>query len=152
MDYETISIENSCHCNCNPYWVDHDPNLGWDRGEITEILLTFKGEIASGNYLLTPEEFLRDSSTKFIQMTLKNFRGDIVDIQRALAREDIEYHRGNASFYYIVPKELSERLPTGSYSLFVNLINTIPRTRYVEERTIFNLLLTSPEGIDITIT
>lgn len=147
MDYETVLVQKPCERTC---WFDYQPNLGWDCGEITEVRLTLCGDILVGNTLISAEDFLKGSSTKYFKMALSNIKGEVVDEQIQYAK-DFEYHHGKASCTYIVEGELSQKLRPGSYTLSVSLINTLPATEDLPERTILNMLLTEADGIEITI-
>jgi hypothetical protein len=153
MDYETIKIEDPADnslCCC----IKGPTEIGWDCGEQKEIRLPIFGKISldDGITYLTPADFLERSNSKYAKMVLQNFRGEIVDTQVAKAISDFEFSEdGTATCYYIVDAGLSEKLRAGVYNLYVYLMNTLPATNNKPERTIFNLMVTNPEGIKITI-
>lgn len=151
MDYETVIPEQPA-VREQPYWLEHQMNLGWEKGEITEIRLTLCGDfIVNDQILVSVDDFIGDSSTKHFYMVLKDFNDEEVDIQVAYS-EDLEYNPSRVSGYYYVDQELSDKLRPGSYHLFVYLRNTLPEVNEeVPERTILNMLLTDPDGIDITV-
>lgn len=152
MDYETIKIEDPV--DCSPCCLVNLSEVSWDCGEQKEIRLPIFGKISLDNstVYLTPADFLERSNSKYAKMVLQNFRGEIVDTQIAKAISDFEFSGdGTATCYYVVDAELSKKLRAGIYSLYVYLINTIPATNNKPEKTIFNLMVTNPEGIRVTI-
>lgn len=151
MDYETVSIVNP-GVSPTTCWVEFHMCPGWDAGELTEILLTVVGNIIVGDVLISAEDFIKGSNTKYTKMVLKNHLGEEVDVQYAHANKDFEFYRGKASFYYVVDQEVTEKLTPGTYYLYVYLMNTLPKaSEEIPERTIMNMALTSPDGIKITI-
>lgn len=150
MDYETVTIEKSCHPNT--CWVETDQGLGWEKGEITEIRITACGDFLVGETLISVEDFLVNSSTKYMKLVLKNSLGEEINTQIVPASE-MEYYRGSAAGYYVVDRILSDQIKPGSYQLFVYLVNTLPAiSEEIPERTILNMLISDQEGIDITVT
>lgn len=151
MDYETVSIVNP-GVSPTTCWVEFPMCPGWDAGELTEILLTVVGNIIVGDVLISAEDFIKGSNTKYTKMVLKNHLGEEVDVQYAQANKDFEFCRGKASFYYVVDQEVTGKLTPGTYYLYVYLMNTLPKaSEEIPERTIMNMALTSPGGIKITI-
>lgn len=150
MDYETVSIEKPC-CPPTTCWIETCLNPGWNSGEIKEILLTLCGNFIVGNTLVSAESFMKGSTTKYFQMELQNYLGEVVDTQTVYAK-DFEFFCNKAACYYVVDQELSQKITPGTYYLFVSVLNTIPKVNEeIPEKTILNLMLTDPEGIQITV-
>lgn len=152
MDYETVSIDRPEHPHT--CWLDSDPDLGWDRGELKEIRLTLCGDfILGGNVLVSVGDFLQGSSTKYLHVELQNYKGEVVEAQDIPA-EEMEYFEGTAAGYFIIDEELTNKVKAGSYTLLAWLRNTLPANEEVglEERTILNLMVTETEGLDVVVT
>lgn len=154
MDYETL-VYDKCPKHCCGIKLDEE--LLWTAGEVTEIALPIFGGIwlEEENILVTPEDFLKGSDTKYVKMVLSNFLGEVVNTQIAKANSDIVYsndEKGIATCYFEVDEELSKTLKPGTYLLEVSMVNTLPEIEGIlPERTIFNLMVSKPGGIDVTI-
>ena len=154
MDYETIVFDKCPKHHCG---IKLDEEVLWTAGEVTELALPIFGGIwvEEDRVLVTPEDFLKGSDTKYVKMVLSNFLGEVVNTQIAMANSDIVYSNdglGVATCYFEVDEELSNTLKPGTYSLEVSMVNTLPAVEgYLPERTIFNLMVSKPGGIDVTI-
>lgn len=152
MDYETILVEDEFRGPSKPCYLDHDMDLGWERGELTEIRLTLRGNfIVNDDTVITIDDFLYDSSTKFIYMVLKDFNDEIVDEQIAYM-EDLEYGPESIAAYFHVDQELTDKARPGSYHLFVFLRNVVPNPSNNKGTNLLNVLLTDSDGIEILVT
>lgn len=150
MDYETVSVKGP-NCNGRTCWLEIEDNYIWDEGEIKELFLTLCGNFVVGTTLISAEDFMKDSSTKYFEMELKDYLGDEVDTQKVYGT-DCELFNGKAACYFVIDEELAAKLAPGTYFLYVYLKNTIPEIpNHVPERTIFNMALTDWDGIRITI-
>jgi hypothetical protein len=153
MDYEEIVYNCSSYSNRSCY-LDCPESLGWDRGEVIEIELPIYGGfyLEDNNFISIPD-FMGNVSTKSVKMVLKDSTGEEVDIQRVSAdSKEMYYSDNHISCYYSVDEKLSKKLIPGSYNLFVYIQNIIPFINSeFPERTIFNKMVTSPEGLEITI-
>lgn len=153
MDYETIVY--GCNCKTTGKCYIGCQGLSWSYGEITEVELPILGGFSLSNGdVISISDFMRESSTKFVKMVLKDHYGVEVNVQKALADSpEIEYHDdGSISSYFIVDKKLSDQLRPGSYTLYVYIQNIVPPVnKKFTEKTIFNEMVTDLEGLEITI-
>lgn len=153
MDYETIIYDHRC-CPKTKCEIRLDHELLWTKGEVINLVLPIFGGIwiEADRVLVTPEGFLKGSNTKYVRMTLSNFLGEVVNTQIAKPDSDIDFKDGVATCYFSVDKELSDSLKSGSYFLEVSMVNTLPEVEdYLPERTIFDLMVSPPGGLNITI-
>lgn len=148
MDYETVEID--C-CKKPRYYIDPNFELGWERGELAELRLPICGNIEADGLNLSMADLLIGSNTKYVRMVLKDIWDEIVEIQEITAKE-IDFEDELAIAYFEVDEVLSNRLRSGSYNLFVYLINKVPpATEVLKEKTTMNMLLTCPEGLEVTV-
>jgi hypothetical protein len=152
MDYEEIVYSCNCqnHKNC---YLDCK-EISWDRGEITEVELPIYGGFTlDDNTFISIADFMEGSSTKLVRMVLRDHYGDEVNVQEVLANSpDIEYYDDHISCYFSVDDGLSKLLAPGSYVLYVYIQNIIPSVNSKSpETTVFNEMVTGPEGLEIII-
>ena len=154
MDYETIVYGTNSSTTCRNCYIDSPEVLGWDRGEVTEIELPIYGGFTlSDGTFISISDFMKDSYTKLVRMTLKDYLGETVDSQEVLANSaDIEYREDSISCFYVVDRELSDSLHPGSYTLYVQIEDIIPiPNSKITEKTVFSKMVTRPEGLEIII-
>ena len=151
MDYETIVYgsdrpeEIKCQVKCD--------GISWDRGEILEVELPiFGGFTLQDGSFISIQDFMYGCKTKYIEMALKDSRGEIVSKQVSdHSLGNIEYHSSHISGYFIVDEELSESIFPGSYTLHVYIKNRLPADRGLKARTVFSKMITNPSGIEVTV-
>ena len=150
MDYETVSIQKTY--KPHTCWIESDKNLGWHKGELTEFGISLCGDFIVGDTaLVSVPDFFSGSKTKYFEMVLTDSYDTIVNTQ-VMEASEFEYYEDRVTAFFIVDEELSNELKVGTYHLYVYAKNTLPPVKDLEERTILNVLLTDPEGLEITIT
>lgn len=148
MDYETIEINCNKACKCH---IDQNLDLGWEKGELAELRIPIFGYIEVGGLNISTSDFLIGSNTKSIRMVLKNLWDEEIDIQEMPASQ-LDFEGDTAIAYFVVDEHLTNRANPGSYNLFAYLVNKIPPvTEAFEEKTLMNMLLTCPEGLEVTV-
>ena len=152
MDFETVIAEQPCFCNDTPCRIEMDCEITWECGELIDVRLPILGGFKISDSFVSISDFIKDSETKYIKMSLFNFLGEEVDTQVANP-ENLEYlEDGNIVCYYEVDETVTNKLRPGSYQLYVYLVNTLPRVNEsLGERTVLNTLLTDLDGLEVTI-
>lgn len=152
MDFETVIVEQPCFYNNLPCRIEMDCEITWERGELIDVRLPIIGGFQIGDSFVSISDFIKDSETKYIKMSLLNFLGEEVDTQ-VVNPGNLEYlDDGNIVCYYEVDEIVTNKLRPGSYQLYVYLINTLPKlNESIGERTVLNTLLTDLEGLEVTI-
>lgn len=142
MDFETVLLECSCtNRGCCRVEVS-DCGLTWTHGELIDLVIPVVGGFEIGDEFVSIGNFVKSSNTRQIKMVLTDHYGEEANVQ-VLDSADIEEEDGKLFCQYVVDPDLSAKLKPGSYQLYVYLTDS--------GKMPMNSLLTSHEGLDITI-